>query len=213
MDYRAAIFMHSGASEMMDENIEQLRDVFEMMARFADDYNVLIADGGTNAGGMKLIGEARQTVKGKFPLLGVAVTGKVSYPGYTPKAEEHYPLNDGHSHFILVEAEDFGAESDLLVGLAQARAVPKIALVVNGGKIVEAESRRHAELGTPIVTIKGSYRFADQLAENLTSGRVRLIYPMGTKVKMFNVEKQSPGELYDLLKDLLIDVKATPAKK
>lgn len=259
LDYRAAIFMHSGASEMLDENAGRLSDVFEMMARFANDYNVLIADGGTNAGGMRLIGNARRMIKASFPLVGVAVTGKVTYPGaeaidktpentksdslvqQPPKPEVHsqnqnsqpkvppqdpksaddaddedeevYALNADHSHFILVEAEKFGAESDLLVGMAKAREVPKVALVVNGGKIVEDESRRHAEQGTPIVTFKGSFRFADELADNLTSGRIRLIYPMGTVVKMFDVERQSPGELYDLLKTLLIDAEKKVKQK
>ena len=45
---------------------------------------------------------------------------------------------------------------------------------MNGGKIVEDESRRHAEMGTPIVALKGSFRFADELADNMTSGRIRL---------------------------------------
>lgn len=204
-DYRAAIFMHSGASEMDGEHLVRLRATFEMMARFADDFRVLIADGGTDAGGMQLIGQARQAVKATFPLLGVSVTGKVHFPGFKPTGTVSYPLNRGHSHFMLVEADDFGAESDLLVGLAQARTVPKIALVVNGGKIVEDESRRHAEKGTPIVALKGSFRFADELADNMTSGRIRLIYPMGTKLRTYDTERQSPGEFYDLLKSLLID--------
>lgn len=202
-DYKAAIFMHSGASEMQPAQREKLVPVFEMLARFAHDYRVLIADGGTDSGGMKLLGEARRTVQGTFSLLGVAITAKVSYPGYRPPGTEHYALNAGHSHFLLVEAEDFGAESDLLVGLASARRVPRVAFIVNGGKIVEDESRRHAEQGTPIVALKGSLRFADELADNMASGRIRLIYPMGTKLRMFNVEKQSPGEIYDLFKKLL----------
>jgi hypothetical protein len=209
-EYRGAIFMHSGAGEVSAEQRQKLGPIFKMLARFADDYRVLIADGGTNAGGMQLIGEARQAVGGSFPLLGVAVTGKVSYPGYKPASAEHYPLNAGHSHFLLVEADDFGAESDLLVGLAQARAVPNVAFVVNGGKIVEDESRRHAELGTPIVALKGSLRFADVLADNMTSGRIRLIYPMGTKLRTFDVEKQSPGEIYDLFQQLLFPATPTP---
>lgn len=206
LSYRAAIFLHSGAADMIEVDMDRLQLAFrEGLARFAQEYNVLIADGGTDVGGMRFIGQARRAINGTFPLLGVAVSEKVSYPGGPATTTTRYPLNDGHSHFALVEADQFGAESELLVGLALARPVPRLALVVNGGKIVEEESKRHAHQGTPIVTIKGSQRFADELADNLTSGRIRLIYPMGTKVRTFDVLKQTPIDLYELLKKMLFD--------
>ncbi|PJF44822.1 MAG: hypothetical protein CUN55_01940 [Phototrophicales bacterium] len=206
LSYRAAIFLHSGAAEMIEVDLDRLQLAFtEGLARFAQDHNILIADGGTDVGGMHLIGQARRAIKGTFPLLGVSVTGKVSYPNGPQPEQGRFPLNDGHSHFVLVESESFGAESDLLVGLATARPVPRVALVVNGGSIVEEEAKRHAEQGTPIITIKGSLRFADELANNLTSGRIRLTYPMGTKVRTFDVLKQTPRDLYDLLKKMLFE--------
>ena len=118
-EYKAAIFMHSGAADMKEEHLDKLRPTFEMMARFADDFNVLIADGGTNAGGMRLIGEARLAVKASFPLIGCGCDQKSALIRVVnlQSGGELYPLNSGHSHFLLVEAEDFGAESDLLVGI------------------------------------------------------------------------------------------------
>ncbi len=204
LSYRAAIFLHSGAADMIEVDLDRLQLAFtEGLARFAQDHNVLIADGGTDVGGMRLIGQSRRAIGGTFPLLGVAVTERVSYPGGPALIATRYALNDGHSHFALVEASKFGEESELLVGLALARPVPRLALVVNGGKIVEEESKRHAHQGTPIVTIKGSQRFADELADKLTTGRIQMIYPMGTKVRTFDVLKQTPTDLYVLLKKVL----------
>lgn len=209
-DYQAAILLHSGAAEVNLEQQYQLQPIFNVIARFANDHHVLVADGGTDTGGMQLMGEARKRIKGRFPLLGVAVTARVSYPGYTPSTQAHYPLSDGHSHFLLVEADEFGAESNLLVGLAQARKVPSAALIVNGGKIVEDESRQHAQNGIPIVALKGSLRFADDLADHMSTGAIRLTYLMGTKLRTFDVENQAPGQIYDVFKKLLFSATDAP---
>lgn len=204
LSYRAGIFLHSGAADMIEADWDRLKLSFaEGLARFAQDYNVLIVDGGTDVGGMKLIGDARKAINGTFPLLGVSVSGTVTYPGGLPPTDQRYALNDGHSHFALVEGTQWGIESELLVGMALARPVPRLALVVNGGQIVEEESKRHAHQGTPIVAVKGSQRFADELADNLTTGRIRMIYPLGTKVRTFDVMKQTPIDLYELLEKML----------
>lgn len=191
--YRAAIIMHVGASEMAPTYMQKLAALFTNgIARFANDHLVLVADGGTESGGMKLMGEARRAVNGKFPLLGVAVSGKVTYPGGPPPAEDRWPLNQNHSHFLLVKADEFGAESPLLVGLATACEVPALAIIVNGGQLVKQEAAMHLQHNTPLITLKGSGRYADELAKQP--------HP---QVTVFDSNQASAQALYTLLGDLL----------
>lgn len=201
---RATIVIHSGAGQMDDVYTHQLDDHFiDGLARFAHHYQVMIADGGTHAGGVKAIGEARHSIKGTFPLVGVAVTQTVTYPGGPLKTPARWPLNPYHSHFLLVNADIFSAESPLLMGLATARPVPALALIVNGGDIVREESLVHAQNKTQIVVLKGSGRFADELANSPADSPLRAVYPPD-KIHIFDTQTQTPQALYNLLHQILI---------
>ncbi len=207
-DYQAVIIMHSGAAGMTDDYLKQLSRLFtEGLVCFAEEHRVLIVDGGTEAGGMKLIGEARQAINGTFPLLGLPITKGITYPGGPEPEEGRWPLNAGHSHFLLVEADDFGEESDLLVSIADVHPVPRLALIVNGGGIVEKEAGMHAKRNTPLVTLKGSGRFADDLASQTPPS-----YPPGAVVKVFDTNQQSPQEFYNLLRGLLVPKRSIIAR-
>lgn len=200
--FNAAIIIHSGAAGMSDEYLKKLAKLFdEGLAPYAEKNKILILDGGTDAGCARLIGKARQKIKGTFSLVGVTIRDGISYPGGLPQDENHWPLEKNHSHFIIVKAKDFGAESPLLVGLAQVWNVPKLAMIVNGGAIVEKEAEMHAKLGTPILSFKGSGRFADTLtgAFAIPNSEIRSKYPTNAVVESFDTEKSSPTDLNQLL--------------
>ncbi len=116
--YTASIAMHSGAGGMTDEYLAKMQVLFDDgLARFAQDENILILDGATEAGAMITIGKARDKIDGTFPLIGVTVSEHIAYPGGPHADNDHFPLEENHSHFLIVKADEFGAESELLISL------------------------------------------------------------------------------------------------
>lgn len=159
-----------GAGLMERTGLENLRAVIEAgLARFAQDKQVAIVDGGTSAGVMKMIGEARAKNSYTFPLIGVVPKAMVAYPG-VEKTEQQVDLDQNHSHFVLTGGDAFGDESNMLAsvgwalsGEGQQRA---LGVVINGGEIVkqEAHARAVGPLHMPLLTLEGSGRYADELA-------------------------------------------------
>ena len=197
--YRAIVVIHGGAGGMDAPLIDAVTRFFALsLAPFAERYRVLIADGGTRAGTMAAMGAARRAVNGTFPLVGVAPLGAVSYPGSGDADAGRAPLDEGHSHFILIEAESFGVESDLLVGLLRAAGVPGVALIVNGGSIVREEVAAHAARNNPVIAVAGSGRAADELVDS--QGPLRAETP-GLALEV--VQLAEPSNLTATLEHLL----------
>ncbi|HEX3053017.1 MAG TPA: hypothetical protein VHP83_20330 [Aggregatilineaceae bacterium] len=198
--YRGVIVMHGGAGGMDDTVVKTVSHfLIAGLAPFAQQHPLLIFDGGTASGAMAAMGEARRAVKGTYPLVGVSPTGTVSYPGGPAPDDNHYPLDSGHSHFILVEGSDFGIESDLLVSLLRAAGQPGLALIINGGEIVFKEVQSHIRQGNTIVTVKGSGRVADDLADPTSERRAML--PPHAHIEV--IDMNDPAGLTALLARLL----------
>jgi hypothetical protein len=167
---RPTIFITGGASSMSEEDIQQTRILIEEgIAAFAQKHRISVIDGGTEAGVMEMIGTARMKHNYNFPLIGVAPVHKVSWPGYTGRSSES-TLQAGHSHFVLVESDEWGGESNMIVGIAKtiaAQKAPIVGILINGGKIAEREvylASSHGEVRMPIVIIDGSGRTADKIS-------------------------------------------------
>jgi hypothetical protein len=185
-EYRGIIVLHGGASKMEPELIERVRHFLTAsLAPFAQQHQILVVDGGTHAGAMAAMGDARHAIGGTFPLVGVSPDQFVAYPGRPPGGEDCSYLDESHSHFVLVEGGEFGIESDLLVGLLQASGKPGIALIINGGGIVFKEVQMHAERGNRIVIVRGSGRVADELADPGNERRREL--PPGTHLEIVDI--------------------------
>jgi hypothetical protein len=197
---KGVIVMHGGAGGMDPVLVNQVRRFLEAsVARFADEHRILVIDGGTRSGSMQAMGEARRRARGTYPLLGVCPHGVVGYPNGPALDGERVPLEPSHSHFIFVDSDEFGAESDLMVGLLQATGKPGLALIVNGGNIVAKEALAHARAGNPLVTVRGSGRVADELADPNSERRAAL--PPGTRLEIANLH--APEQFQRLLKRLL----------
>ncbi|MEL6310120.1 MAG: hypothetical protein AAFN11_12925 [Chloroflexota bacterium] len=167
---RPTIFITGGASKMSAEDIERTRTLIEdCIAAFAEQHKITIVDGGTEAGVMDMMGDARRKHQYKFPLVGVAPFGKVSFPQHENKNGEA-ELQDGHSHFVLVESDEWGGESEMIVGLTKAiaqGATPMVGVLINGGKIAEREVYLASATGEnrmPLIIIDGSGRTADNIS-------------------------------------------------
>lgn len=168
---RPAIFISGGASAMSDADIAQTRVLIEQcIAVFAQEHRITVVDGGTEAGVMEMIGAARRKNNYNFPLLGVAPLQKVSWPQHKNDDAEA-ELQSGHSHFVLVEGDEWGDESNLIVNLTKAIThngeVPMVGILINGGKIAEREVYLAGATGEnrmPLIIIDGSGRTADNIS-------------------------------------------------
>lgn len=173
---RPCIFISGGAGGMSDEDRNRVKAMIAEVARFAQQREAVIIDGGTEAGIMQMVGEARQSDQHDFPLIGVAPLGKVAYPGYENPGQEA-SLEDGHSHFVLVEGDEWGDETTLIVNLLRAirdgGRLPGMVILINGGSIAlkEVHLATTQELNLPTLVLEGSGRAADELSTAFRSGR------------------------------------------
>lgn len=168
------IFVTGGASYMNEEDIRRTRSIIESLVQFAHNEGAIIVDGGTESGVMQMVGDARSQHGYQFPLIGVSPLGKISYPGHdNPQAEGH--LEDSHSHFVLVDGDDWGAESEMIVGLTKAVSgqglYPAIGVLINGGKIARQEVYLAVAKEIPMLILEGSGRLADEIATAFKTGK------------------------------------------
>jgi SLOG in TRPM, prokaryote/SMODS and SLOG-associating 2TM effector domain 1/Protein of unknown function (DUF4231) len=165
---KALMMIAGGADEMEEVLKSQLESLFSAVARAAAEMGALIIDGGTHAGVMALIGRSMAEQKRKTPLLGIAPSNKVSYPGgpFEDGTGERVMLDANHSHFILVEADNWGDETATMYEVAEQLAPSStvLTLLVNGGPIAKEELLQSVWRGWPVIVIEGSGRLADTIA-------------------------------------------------
>ena len=157
-----------GGADKLDENLtSRLTQLFSRgIARAAADAEALIIDGGTQAGVMQIMGQSIADRGRKTSLLGVAPAGKVTYPGGTPvTGDDSAPLDPNHSHFVLIDGNEWGSETETLFDLAAAFDVPVLAILVNGGAIAKDELLQSVRRNWPVIVIEGSGRLANEVAE------------------------------------------------
>ncbi|MCS6836330.1 MAG: hypothetical protein NZ750_09970 [Anaerolineae bacterium] len=173
---RPSIFLSGGASAMSQEDMDRVRVLIEDgIAAFAERHHITVIDGGTEAGIMRMMGRVHAQRGYKFPLIGVAPYGKVTYPGHpNPKGEA--ALDEGHTHFVLVEADEWGSESHLLGGLVRAisqKQQPRLGILINGGAIAERDvymATTQGEDRVPVLVVDGTGRKADEISNAYSTG-------------------------------------------
>lgn len=173
----ASLFISGGAGGMSDEDVEKTRLIMDQgVAKFAAEHEIIVIDGGTESGVMQMVGEARLNHHYGFPLIGVAPAGKVSYPGHrNPHSEAE--LDSNHSHFVLVNTDDWGGESQMIVDLTRKvsgnRKKQALGVLINGGKIAQQDiylATAKGDQNIPILVLEGSGRFAEELATAFRTG-------------------------------------------
>lgn len=198
--YNGIIVVHGGAGSMEQDVIETVQDyLLKSLAPLAQQKQLLIVDGATDSGIGHILGEVRGHTNSTYPLLGIMPHRFARYPGAPKQDSEQYPLNPNHSHFIFVDGENFGDESELMVGLLHATSKPGLALIINGGQVVFDEVKRHAAQGNLLVTLRGSGRIADKLADARSDEHSAL--PDGTHMHI--AEMDEPETLTALISGLL----------
>lgn len=182
---QSTLFISGGAGNMDATAIAKTQDLIENgIARFAAEHNVVVIDGGTDVGTMQMVGQARRKWRGKFTLIGCAPEGTVMYPGFeqyglamqTADGHSRTLLEPNHSHFVLVDAPYWGAESDLIVGLTRAISGgvrPNYGVLINGGSVAKYDvyiASARGEAPIPVLVVRGSGRSADEILRASTTG-------------------------------------------
>jgi hypothetical protein len=192
-----AIVVVGGAAVFDDAEYAAIRaQVYPLLvelARVATEKNLVVVDGGTSCGVMRLLGEARARMGGGFPLLGVAPRGRVRWPGHPADAEAFneafneasneasneavteaaIPLDANHSAFVLIDGDAWGDESGMLARAGQVLMGdrPGVQVLINGGEISRQDVRAYLASGREVIVIQGSGRLADEFAEAATGGQ------------------------------------------
>jgi hypothetical protein len=159
-----------GADALNESDMANLYSLFaEVLAPLAEALGTAVVDGGTDAGVIRLMGQARFRTNSSFPLIGVAAAHTIMLPSSTFSPSEVALLEPHHTHFVLVPGSEWGDESPWLGRVASvlAEGAPSVTVVVNGGEITWEDVTRSVEAGRPVVTIAGSGRTADKLAAAL----------------------------------------------
>jgi len=165
-----ALIMIAGGAGGMDEALRpRLVELFSRgIARAAASIDALIIDGGTEAGVMAMMGEGVAETGRNSVLLGVAPAGKVSYPGGPADGsiEDGASLDPNHSHFVLVEGNEWGGETETMYELAEelSKEMPVLTILVNGGAVAKYEVLQSVCHGWWIIVIEGTGRLADEIA-------------------------------------------------
>lgn len=181
---RPTLVLIGGASHVSSSDFDRIQRLFvEVLAPLAEELGAIVVDGGTNAGVMQLIGQARSTLSATFPLVGVSPIQLVHFSDQLSAQLDEQPgefnqcnqflcastvaLEPHHTHFILVPGTAWGDESSWLSWIASSLAGnnPSIAVLVNGGKVSLVDVQWNIAEGRPIVIIAGSGRLADEIAD------------------------------------------------
>jgi SLOG in TRPM, prokaryote len=164
---RPVLVLVGGASGMADPDLDELRTVLrEVALPLLNRLDAVVVDGGTDAGVMRVVGQARRDGGGEFPLIGVAAEGTVVLPGADGQNPDAADLEPHHTGFVLVPGHEWGDESPWLGRVADAVAdgARSATLLVNGGKIALLDAQASIDRGRRVVVLAGTGRTADAIA-------------------------------------------------
>lgn len=165
--HHRVLVLIGGASKVTPHEYQQLRQLFiTVLAPLVEKWQACVVDGGTDAGVMRLMGEARSTIGGHFPLIGVSPFNLVAGPHHLADSPTATPLEPHHTHFLLVPGSNWGDESPWIADIATALAAqaPSVTVLVNGGEVTWQDARQNVQVGRALIAIAGSGRTADIIA-------------------------------------------------
>jgi hypothetical protein len=147
---RATVVLNGTTAECDPE----LAGVLAALAGAVIRERITVLTGGTDAGIFHLFGAAM--VAPTAPLVGVA-----------PRQREGVAIEPHHTHVVLVEGDDWGDETPVLLALADAlgRLAPTVAVICGGGAITRIEVQGHRRAGRSLIAVAGSGGVADELPE------------------------------------------------
>ena len=156
-----------GASHLSDSDYQRIKSLFfTTIAPLAEELDLYVVDGGTDAGVMQLIGQARTALKATFPLIGVTPVDLLSLPDRPSQEADAALLEPNHTHCIAVPGNQWGDESSWMSAIATrlAQHKPSIFMLINGGAIALKDAAANIDANRSGIVIQGSGRTADMVA-------------------------------------------------
>jgi hypothetical protein len=168
------VVLNGGTARLPEELEERLGSILQDgLARVVAEEDLTAVTGGTDAGVFALFGRGVGDDPGAV-CVGVAPVGAVRWPGRADEANDpdRVPLEPHHSHFVLVEGEEWGDELEAMLGVASALGAGgrSLAVLVGGGTLARRETLGHARAGRDVLVVAGSGRCADELASVIAAG-------------------------------------------
>jgi hypothetical protein len=169
--HRPVLVVIGGASKLSKEDFNRVRRLFtEVLAPLAEKWQATVIDGGTDAGVMRLMGQARIEVNGNFPLVGVIPIDLAILPEQSAPSSDAAPLEPNHTHFILIPGSEWGDESTWIANIATALtadAAGSVTVLINGGEVSWIDASQSVQSDRSLIVVAGSGRTADMLATAL----------------------------------------------
>jgi hypothetical protein len=167
---RMTLVIVGGASGLDNDQQTQLDGLFNrVLAPLAEEMQLYVVDGGTDAGVMRLMGQARTAIKGTFPLIGVAPQALVDLPDRPSDHPDASTLEPNHTHCVLVPGQKWGDESPWISEIATQLSgeFESMTILINGGSVTVQDAYASVKAGREIVIIAGIGRVADDIVEAL----------------------------------------------
>ncbi|MFD6221449.1 hypothetical protein [Nocardia asteroides] len=164
---RPVVVIVGGAAGLrVDHDSPLMHLLMEHVVPLVQRVGAVVVDGGTDAGVMRLVGDARRLAAATFPLVGVASVGTVALPDAVAPSVDSARIEPGHTDLILVPGDSWGDESPWLAAVATAiaRDAGSVTVLVNGGAIAYADVLNGLAAGRQTVVLAGSGRAADDIA-------------------------------------------------
>ena len=159
-----------GASGLDADQQMQLDGLFHrVLAPLAEELQLYVVDGGTNAGVMRLMGQARTAIGGTFPLIGVAPQSLVNLPDRVVEHPDASTLEPNHTHCLLVPGGNWGDESPWIAETAThlSGSHESMTILINGGSVTVKDAYASVKAGREVIIVSGTGRVADDLTAAL----------------------------------------------
>jgi SLOG in TRPM, prokaryote len=170
---RGLIIVNGGTTKPPPELDARLRVLIgEGLIPLVVDRHLALLTGGTDSGIFAIVGQSLAHQRVSHPCIGVAPSRLVTWQGRDDGSSDKsslpdaIPLEPHHSHFVLVEGENWGDETGVMLDLAAAlgRRMPSVAVLAGGGAVTKREILEHVRQRRTIILLAGTGRFADELA-------------------------------------------------
>jgi predicted Rossmann-fold nucleotide-binding protein len=161
------VFM-GGAAKMNTKDATKLeRAMYDGVACAAVDLGAIVVDGGTDSGTMGLLNAGLRKRNHQGIYVGIAPKSLTHLPNQPNSDLE--PLGDAHTHFVLVEGNEWGDELKPMYALVDALAeeAKSIGILVNGGKGTKDEVEENVSDDRKVLILDGSGRLADKITLQL----------------------------------------------
>lgn len=199
---RALLILNGATAELDQKVCRSLDELFKAVARLVIDEQITVLTGGTNAGVFALFGSALEKA------------GKLSAPCVGISAGLHVKpadLEPHHSHFVLVETEEWSAATPVMYRMAAALESDchSLSLFAGGGPNTIGEMQHNLAQQREMIMLAGSLGATDDviaahLGEPTTEEDIRRIAREGC-LTIFALEDK-PDALANLIYSRLFSV-------